>query len=63
VLYLCWVLFGLGFLTYLVAAAFFIGDPTGETVSDIGNAIMLTTAVLLLLRLSSRRNAGHPSGG
>ena len=62
-LYLCWVLFGLGFLTYLVAAAFFIGDDTGETLSDIGNAIMLTTAVLLLLRLSSKRNAERPSEG
>jgi hypothetical protein len=63
VLYLCWVLFGLGFLTYVVAAAFFIGDPTGETLSDIGNGVMLTTAVLLLLRLSSRRSSGQASGG
>jgi hypothetical protein len=62
VLYLFWVLFGLGFLTY-VAAAFNIESSTGETLSDIGNAIMLSTAVLLLLRLSSRRSSGQASGG
>jgi hypothetical protein len=51
-LYLCYVLFAIGFLFYVVAAAFFIGASTGETLSDVGNAIMLTTTVLLLLRLS-----------
>ncbi|MHC4218682.1 MAG: hypothetical protein ACYSU7_09540 [Planctomycetota bacterium] len=54
-LYLCYVLFALGFLLY-VAAAFFIGASNGETLSDIGNAIMLTTTVLLLLRLSHGLN-------
>ena len=59
-LYLCYVLFGLGFLFY-VAATFFIGASTGETLSDIGNAVMLTTAVLLLLRLSRSRIAAGAS--
>jgi hypothetical protein len=58
VLYLCYVLFGLGFLFY-VAALFFIGASTGETLSDIGNAVLLITAVLLLLRLSHK---GVPGG-
>jgi hypothetical protein len=60
VLYLCYVLFGLGFLFY-VAAAFFIDSGTGETLSDIGNAVMLTTSVLLLLRLSRSRIAAGAS--
>jgi len=61
VLYLCYVLFGLGFLFY-AAAAFFIGASTGETLSDVGNAVMLTTAVLLLLRLSHSRIAAGATG-
>ncbi|MHC4141600.1 MAG: hypothetical protein ACYTA3_09030 [Planctomycetota bacterium] len=60
VLYLCYALFGLGFLFY-VAAAFFVGASTGETLSDIGNAVMTTTAVLLLLRLSRQRIAAGAS--
>ncbi len=59
-LYLCYALFGLGFLFY-VTAAFFTGSGTGETLSDIGNAVMLTTAVLLLLRLSHSRIAAGAS--
>ena len=60
-IYLCYVLFAIGVLFY-VAALFFIGDPTGETLSDVANALLLMTAVLLLLRLSakgSREPASH----
>ena len=52
-IYLCYVLFILGLLSD-GAAMFFIGDSTGETLSDFGNAFMLITAVTLLLR-SSRK--------
>jgi uncharacterized membrane protein HdeD (DUF308 family) len=48
-IYLCYMLFGLGFISYIVAA-FNVGSDTGETLSDIGNALMLITAVLLLFR-------------
>jgi hypothetical protein len=56
VLYLCYVLFAIGVFFY-GAAAFFIGDSTGETLSDFGNAVLLFTTVLLLLRLSAKRSA------
>lgn len=52
-IYLCYVLFIIG-IAFYVSALFFIGDPTGETLSDIGNAIWLFTAVILLLRLSHK---------
>ena len=48
-IYLCYVLFALGVMLYVVAA-FNIGADTGETCSDIGNAFMLITAVLLVFR-------------
>jgi len=51
---LCYALFVIGLACY-VTAVFFIGDNTGETLSDIGNAILLVTAVILLLRLSGQR--------
>jgi hypothetical protein len=54
--YLGLVLFVLGFAAYVVAL-FHIGDPDGETFSDVGNALMLTATVLLLLRLSWVRKA------
>ena len=60
-LHLSCALFGIDFLFY-VAAAFFIDASTGETLSDIGNAVMLTTAVLLLLRLSRSRIAAGATG-
>jgi hypothetical protein len=63
VLYLCYALFVIGFAFYVVAAAFFIGDSTGETLSDVGNAILLTTAVLLLLRLSHKGKPREAPGG
>jgi hypothetical protein len=48
-IYLCYALFALGLVAYGVAI-FNIGNNTGETASDIGNAAMLLTAVLLLFR-------------
>ncbi len=53
-IYLCYVLFIIG-IAFYVSALFFIGDSTGETLSDIGNAVWLFTAVLLLLRLSHKK--------
>ncbi|NIM48353.1 MAG: hypothetical protein GTO22_03695 [Gemmatimonadales bacterium] len=49
--YLCYALFVIGLGCYAVAL-FFIGSDTGETLSDIGNGVLLTTAVILLLRVS-----------
>ncbi len=49
--YLCYTLFVIGLGCY-VTALFFIGSGTGETLSDIGNGLLLTTAVILLLRVS-----------
>jgi len=53
----CYVLFLIGLACY-VTAVFFIGDNTGETLSDIGNAVLLLTAVILLLRLSGQKKQG-----
>jgi len=58
---LCYVLFAIGLACYVVAV-FFIGDDTGETLSDIGNAVLLLTAVILLLRLSGQRGQKTPGG-
>jgi len=65
--YLGLVLFVLGFAAYVVAL-FHIGDPDGETYSDVGNALMLTATVALLLRLSwlhrsSRAPKSRPDAG
>jgi hypothetical protein len=54
---LCYGLFVIGLACY-VAAVFFIGSDTGETLSDIGNGVLLVTIVLLLLRMSGRRGLG-----
>ena len=51
--YLCYTLFVIGLGCY-IAALFFIGSATGETLSDIGNGLLLTTAVILLLRISGQ---------
>ncbi|MCF7810415.1 hypothetical protein K9N50_05460 [bacterium] len=53
--YLSYLLFVIGLACYLTAL-FFIGDNTGETLSDIGNAIMLINAGLLLLRLNRNKS-------
>lgn len=50
-------LFGIGVACY-VAALFFIRSDTGETLSDIGNALLLITIVLLLLRMSRGKAQG-----
>ena len=46
-IYVCYVLFALGLISYALAA-FNMG--AGETYSDIANGLMLITAVLLLFR-------------
>jgi hypothetical protein len=58
-IYFCYVLFALGLIAYGVAL-FNIGNNTGETASDIGNAALLLTAVLLLFRAArwGRRKNG-----
>ncbi len=48
-IYVCYVLFGLGVVTYGFALVNMNGSA-GETYSGIGNAFMLLTAVLLLFR-------------
>jgi len=50
VILVCYVLFGLGLVAYGFALAF-MNANIGETYSDIGNAFMLLTAVLLLFQL------------
>jgi hypothetical protein len=50
VILVCYVLFGLGIVAYGLALAF-INASAGETFSDVGNAFMLLTAVLLLFQL------------
>ena len=48
------ILFVLGIVSYLIALYFF-GSGYGEIFSDIGNGIMLTNAVLILLRLNDAK--------
>ncbi len=48
-IYVCYVLFVLGVVSYILAA-FNIGASAGETYSDVANGLMLITAVLLLFR-------------
>ena len=38
-----------------ITAIFYIGADTGETLSDVGNAVMLTACFLSLLALHIRR--------
>ncbi len=49
---MCFVLFGLGALSYIMAA-FNISSNMGETCSDIANGLMLLTAVLLLFHAAN----------
>jgi hypothetical protein len=64
--YVSAVLFVLGFAAYIIAA-FNVGNNTGETFSDIGNACMLTSVSSIVLwtmrpgRAPAPRAAG--SGG
>ena len=55
-IYVCYVLFGLGLVVYIFVL-FNMYSGTGETLSDIGNAVMLVTAVLLLFRSAGRAAA------
>ena len=47
-------LFGAALLAY-AAALCVMGSVAAEILSDVGNAILLGTAVLLLLRLTSKQ--------
>ena len=47
-------LFGLAILAY-GTALWYMGSVTAEILSDLGNAIMLATAVLLLLGLTKKK--------
>ena len=47
------ILFSLGIIAYVVALSF-MGSVMSEISSDIGNAIMHVTAVLLLLALTRK---------
>ena len=47
---LFYILFALGCISYLTSF-FFFATANGEIFSDIGNGIMLTNAVLILLYL------------
>jgi len=46
-IYVCYVLFALGLISYVLAA---LNVGEGETYSDVANGLMLITAVLLLFR-------------
>jgi hypothetical protein len=48
-IYVCYVLFALGMVSYVIAI-FNIGSDRGETFSDVANGLMLLTTVLLLFR-------------
>jgi hypothetical protein len=52
-IYLCYVLFGLGILSYIYSA-FNASSGTGETFSDVANALMLITIALLMFRAAHR---------
>ncbi len=51
---LCNVMFIVGLSAYAVAL-FLMGTMIAEIFSDIGNAVMLITAVILLFRLSREK--------
>jgi len=56
-------LFGLGILAYVIALCY-MGSVTAEIFSDLGNGIMLGTAVLLLLGLTKKmvqKENAHPA--
>jgi hypothetical protein len=52
-IHVCYILFAMGMVSYVIAV-FHIGADAGETYSDIANALMLVTAVLLLFRMARR---------
>jgi len=55
-IYVCYGLSALGMIFYILAA-FNIDSNAGETYSDVANAFMLITAVLLLFRAERRSRA------
>jgi hypothetical protein len=52
-IYLCYVLSGLGIVSY-ITALFFIGRDLGLTLAHGGHGAMLTAAIILLLNLSRK---------
>ena len=56
------ILFILGILAYLGALCS-VGSIYGEILSDVGNGIMLSTSVMLLLGLTKCKEGGRPSDG
>ena len=55
-------LFGLGMLFYAGSIAL-VGSTTAEILSDSGNGVMLTAAVLLLLRRERRAQSAPADAG
>ena len=53
------VFFGLALIAY-AGALCFMGSVVAEILSDVGNAIMLGTTVLLLLRLTKKQMKHEP---
>jgi hypothetical protein len=52
-IFLYYILFSLGLISYGLAL-FFIKNSAGEILSDLGNALVLITCALLLFRMISR---------
>lgn len=50
-IYLCYILSGLGIVSY-ITVLFFIGGDLGLTLAHGGHGAMLTAAIILLLNLS-----------
>ena len=48
-------------LAFYLAAVLSVGSILGEILSDVGNAVMLSTAVLLLIRLNTNCQKSSPS--
>ncbi len=52
-IYLCYILSGLGIVSYVTALLFIAGD-LGLTLAHGGHGAMLTAAIILLLNLSRK---------
>jgi len=57
-IYLCYVLSGLGIFSY-ITALFFIGKSIGLTLAHGGHGAMLTAVIILLLNLSRKLNMSN----
>jgi len=53
-MYLCYILFGIGLLSYFMAAINY-NSASGETFSDVANGLVLITAALLLFRIARKQ--------